>query len=331
MSDLYDASELRVEEAIEAFNNGQFPSAAAAAKAHDIEPRRLQRRLKGQASRSTRQPTCMALTVSQEKAICKYIEGLDQIDMSPTIGMLKGAAEYLLQKSGSTRTVSQMWPVRFLERHPQYLKRKQKPLAVNREQSHSSKFQATQPMDRPVTPPPLSEIFAQTPSTTRELIQHGEELSKTLKKLPLANERLQLQVNQFIRGSIASVHSLQLSERDLLAIREEANVKASRKKLGGRVAQKSGVITVKDVRAKTMTREQDDVVKARRALAMAEDKVTREQEAIEKKWTKAWKAIGKELRVVFKTYKKSLKEEQIVWRSIHVEVVGRAGLTTLRR
>ncbi|SLM35539.1 HTH CenpB-type DNA-binding domain [Lasallia pustulata] len=289
MSDVYDASELRVEEAIEAFNNGQFPSAAAAAKAHDIEPRRLQRRLKGQASRSTRQPTCMALTVSQEKAICKYIEDLDQIDMSPTIGMLKEVAEYLLQKSGSTRTVSQMWPVRFLERHPQYLKRKQKPLAVNRKQSHSvviSKFQATQPMDRPVTPPPPSEIFAQTPSTTRELIQHGEELSKTLKKLPLANEQLQLQVNQFIRGSIASVHSLQLSERDLLAIREEANVKASRKKLGGRVAQKSGVITVKDVRAKTMTRKQDDVVNARRALARAEDKVTQEQEAIEKKWTK---------------------------------------------
>ena len=98
MSGVYDASELRVEEAIEAFHNGQFPSAAAAARAFDIEPRRLQRRLKGQASRSTRQPTFTALNPSQEQAICKYIEDLDKIDMSPTIGMLKGAADCLLQK-----------------------------------------------------------------------------------------------------------------------------------------------------------------------------------------------------------------------------------------
>ena len=42
MSDTYDASELRVEEAIEAFRHGEFPSAAAAAKAYDLEPRRLQ-------------------------------------------------------------------------------------------------------------------------------------------------------------------------------------------------------------------------------------------------------------------------------------------------
>lgn len=57
--------------------------------------------------------------------------------MSSTIGMLKGAAEYILQKDDSTATVSHMWPKRFLKHHPQYLKQRQKPLAVNRKQSHS--------------------------------------------------------------------------------------------------------------------------------------------------------------------------------------------------
>ena len=122
MSDTYEASELRVEDAIEAFHNGDFPSAAAAAKAYDLQPRRLQRRLKGAASRSTRQPTCTALSPAQEQAICKYIEDLDKIRMSPTIGMLKGTAEYLLSKDGSTHTVSRVWPKRFLDRHPKYLK-----------------------------------------------------------------------------------------------------------------------------------------------------------------------------------------------------------------
>ena len=106
---------------------------------------------------------------------------------------------------------------------------------------------------------------------------------------------------------------------------------ATRKKLSGKVAQKSGVISVKEVRAKTIAQDQDEVDKAKRALARAENKILREKEAVEKGITKAWKAVGKELRVVIKAYKKSRSEEQIVWRSIHVELKKKARLATLSR
>lgn len=66
MSDTYHTSELHVEQAIEAFHNEEFASTAAAAKAHGVEPHRLQRHLKGQVSRSTCQFTCMALNPAQE-------------------------------------------------------------------------------------------------------------------------------------------------------------------------------------------------------------------------------------------------------------------------
>lgn len=142
MSEAYEASEIRVEEAIEAFYNGDFTSIAAAAKAHNIKPRRLQKRLKGQASKSTRNASNKALSNEQEQAICDYIEHLDSVNMSPTIKLLQGAADYLLAEahndSSSPPTVSDHWATRFLERNPKYLKRKQKPLAAVRKGSHNT-------------------------------------------------------------------------------------------------------------------------------------------------------------------------------------------------
>ena len=115
MSDTYDASELRVEEAIEAFCHGEFPSAAAATKAYDLEPRRLQRHLKGQASKSTCHASNKALTDEQEQAICDYIEHLDSVNMSLTVKLLWGAANYLLAEAhnddSSPLTVSDHWAV----------------------------------------------------------------------------------------------------------------------------------------------------------------------------------------------------------------------------
>ena len=84
----------------------------------------------------------------------------------------------------------------------------------------------------------MSPILAQTPHTTKELIEQGEKLHKTINELQLDNKNLESQMNRFIKGSIASAYGVELSERDLLAIRKEINAKAARKKLGGNVAQK---------------------------------------------------------------------------------------------
>ena len=71
-----------------------------------------------------------------------------------------------------------------------------------------------------------------------------------MRNLNIVDEGFQLHVNCFIKGSITSAHTHQLSERDLIAIHQEAISKATQKKLSENVAQKGGVISVKDVRQK---------------------------------------------------------------------------------
>ena len=56
--------------------------------------------------------------------------------------MIQAAANYLLQQSHFDQTsvphqVSKNWTRRFLERNPQFHKRKQKPLAVERKNAHN--------------------------------------------------------------------------------------------------------------------------------------------------------------------------------------------------
>lgn len=47
------------------------------------------------------------------------------------------AANYLLSLDGLNRGVGVHWTDRFLDRHPEYFKRKQKPLAVERKNAHN--------------------------------------------------------------------------------------------------------------------------------------------------------------------------------------------------
>lgn len=64
MSDSYADSEKRLAKAIEDINDGVFPSASAAAQHYNLKARRVQYRLKGMASRSTRPATYQRLTIA---------------------------------------------------------------------------------------------------------------------------------------------------------------------------------------------------------------------------------------------------------------------------
>ena len=61
--------------------------------------------------------------------------------MSPTLKLIRGAANYLLAQAYSGPStppiVGDHWAARFLDRNPQYHKRKQKPLAAIQKASHS--------------------------------------------------------------------------------------------------------------------------------------------------------------------------------------------------
>ena len=99
MSETYKAFELCVEEAIQAFYNGDFASAAAAVKAHGIHSYCLQKHLKGQALKFTHSSINRVLTNEQAQSICDYIEHLNSVNMSFTVKLLKGAADYLLTET----------------------------------------------------------------------------------------------------------------------------------------------------------------------------------------------------------------------------------------
>ena len=141
MSDTYKDYDKRMTEAISAFKLDGSRSARVVAQEFNVGRTALTNRLHGGASRSTRPPTNRTLTEAQEQAICHYIERLDQCGQSPKLSMVGGAANYLLKQahldpSVPPPKVGDSWTKRFVDRHPQYFKRKQKPLAAERDNAH---------------------------------------------------------------------------------------------------------------------------------------------------------------------------------------------------
>ena len=124
---------------------------------------------------------------------------------------------------------------------------------------------------RPATPPPPSSapLLARTPRTTKEVVEYGMRLRMSLAKYKVLDNEWERHVGRFVKGSISSAHARQIVERDLLASHQQSVAKAARKKLDGKVAQKGGVITVGDIRAKTSKRCQNEVEMTRLAYEWA--------------------------------------------------------------
>ena len=142
MSGMYWEQEEQIIKALNALRNEGYSSVRAAALAFGITPRTLLRRSKGSASKSTRPPTGRTLTEEQERALCEYIERLDRCELSAKLPMVEKAANYLLCQAHCDPQipppmVGSTWVSRFLARHPQYFKRKQKPLAADRKHAHN--------------------------------------------------------------------------------------------------------------------------------------------------------------------------------------------------
>ena len=136
----YSEQEGLVQKAIDEYEDGKFRSASAAAKHFKLDPRRVQRRLRGQASRSTREPTHTRLTKAQEQSLCDYIDHLDHVEHSIRIKHIQSAAEYILKTAAAPNTplvpLGRDWATRFIKRHPKYIKCKQKPLSIESENAH---------------------------------------------------------------------------------------------------------------------------------------------------------------------------------------------------
>ena len=176
-----------------------------------------------------------------------------------------------------------------------------------------SKIAAIQNSTRPVTPPYQPPVFARTPRTAKEVIAHGKKLQSTMRNLNIVDEGFQLHVDRFIKGSITSAHTRQSSERDLMATRQEAISKATRKKLSGNVAQKGGVISVKDVRQKAYQRQETELQKAEKILWRAQGKEERRQIFIDRTTARLFKAYGKQVGSKIQAHKAWKEQQLVLW------------------
>ena len=86
-------------------------------------------------------------------------------------------------------------------------------------------------------------------------------------------------MERFIRGFLTSAFTYYLLDRKLDATYKEAAARAAQNKTTERVAQKGGVITVREVRGKIAKRAEDEVEKARNALRQAEIAAERKEKA----------------------------------------------------
>lgn len=141
MSSTYHITQDRIRDGINALHDGGYSNPTAAARAFGVNPKTVQRRLRGGASKSSRLPTNKALYLEQEQAIRDYIELLDEQNVSAKFSMVRAAANDILAKSHSDPLttppqVTKSWTKRFFDRNPQFYKKKQKPLAVERKNAH---------------------------------------------------------------------------------------------------------------------------------------------------------------------------------------------------
>ena len=135
MSKNYQNIEERIEEALVAWNTCNYTSITRLALDFGVHPKRLQRRIKGGDSRTSRPATNKALMEAQEEAIRLYIRRLDSLDLSARYPMITKAANLLLREGHSDpdskpQTVGKEWTQHFLAHNPQFFQRKVKSLAA---------------------------------------------------------------------------------------------------------------------------------------------------------------------------------------------------------
>lgn len=244
MTDTYYLQENRIEEALKSYASVSYKSAAACATHFGIKPRTLQRRLNGGGSYSSRGPSHKALTNEQETALIQYLRFLDGLNLSPSVRVVREAANHLLvtasQKSDidpslPPKGVSSSWATRFLARNQDLYSKKQQPLAAEYRDAQA----------RHSTIDEIDPLEPQTPRLATDLIDYGTILQRRLK-----NEEsiTPVELQRFIKESIANAALSTLITRDIEAIHHASIAKAAGKRLEETVASQREVIAVEDVR-----------------------------------------------------------------------------------
>jgi len=142
MPKTYQEIESDIQEAIRAIQNRDFPSIASTARHFNVPYSRLRKRLAGRKPKTQRIKTNLRLTADQDAGLCQYLDRLDELGLSARPRHVEAAANLILQsaargKSGSPPpAIGHNWIGRWMRAHPEYLKRRQKPLQLDRQLAH---------------------------------------------------------------------------------------------------------------------------------------------------------------------------------------------------
>ena len=140
MPDTYHDIESRIADAILELGKCENPNVAAVARQFNVPAKRLINRWKGRKSKIECGGHNKALSEAQESALCQYLDNLDGGGPKVRYKQLEQAANLLLKKgytgSGKLPIIGAHWTAQFLQRLPQYVVRKQKPLYTERKNVH---------------------------------------------------------------------------------------------------------------------------------------------------------------------------------------------------
>lgn len=128
-SEPYATTEDRIQQAIEWLNQQKKVNIAAGARRFFVPEGRLRARWNGRPSKQDLIPGNRKLSVGQELAVCEYIDRLDEIGLPARDPMITACANSILRRShvgeGKPPVVSECWTGRFLQRNPEYARRRQ--------------------------------------------------------------------------------------------------------------------------------------------------------------------------------------------------------------
>lgn len=126
----YQEIEVRIQECIVGFNNGEFLTMAPAARHYNVPYDRLRRRVHGNNSISTRPSTNQRLNAAQEAALKPYIDRCDRLKMYALVPQVVSAAQSIVNAehpTGKAPLLSKKWATRWLAGNLDCRRRRQRP------------------------------------------------------------------------------------------------------------------------------------------------------------------------------------------------------------
>jgi hypothetical protein len=138
MSESYFALKEQIDNALNTITDNQKPNIAKLSRDFCVPYQRLRARWLGRGCRTGGQNK--ALKDCEELALCQILDRMEKTGIHAWYHMIAGFANSILKRaypnSVTPPTVSKLWAQRFLNRHPEYFVKKQKPLAADRMNTH---------------------------------------------------------------------------------------------------------------------------------------------------------------------------------------------------